>query len=359
MSDLNSLRAQIDAIDSELVAKLQERIRLAAEVGRVKRSQGSAIFAPGREEQVFARIQKAAGPDSLLSPKAQRAIWREIISAMIALEAEITIAYLGPEGTFTEQAAHKHFGSSLMYEPMRTIADVFMAVERGEADYGVVPIENSTEGAVIHALDMLAGTELKIVAESYLPIEHCLLSRSPLEAITVVHSKDQALGQCRDWLRRHLPEAQLIDCESTARAVQIAKEREGVAAIAGALASERYAVPLVRKAIQDRSDNVTRFFVIGAGQGGKPLGQDRDKTSILIALKDEVGALEKAVSAFSQRAINLCKIESRPNRQRAWEYHFFIDIEGHWEDPPVKEAIAELEKICVLVKWLGSFPKMR
>ncbi len=358
MTDLDKLRAQIDAIDSDIVARLQERVRLAAEVGHAKRQEGSPIFAPSREEEVFARIVAAAGEDSLISPQALRAIWREIISAMIALEAEIKVAYLGPEGTFTEQAALKHFGSSLTYEPMRTIADVFMAVARKEADYGVVPIENSTEGAVIHALDRLAETDLKIVAESYLPIEHCLLSRAGLGAITEVHSKDQALGQCRDWLRRHLPQARLVDCESTARAVQIAAERDGVAAIASELASEKQGVPILERGIQDRSDNVTRFFVIGEVQA-RPLGQDRDKTSLLLSLKDEVGALEKTVAAFSGRGINLCKIESRPNRLRAWEYYFFIDIEGHWQDEAVQAAVADLNERCLLVKWLGSYPKMR
>ncbi|MGF1448030.1 MAG: prephenate dehydratase [Opitutales bacterium] len=358
MTDLAKLRTQIDAIDREIVARLQERVRLAAEVGHAKRLQGSPIFSPGREEEVFARIEAAAGADSLLSTRALRAIWREIISAMIALEAEINVAYLGPEGTFTEQAALKHFGSSLTYEPMRTIADVFMAVERGEADYGVVPIENSTEGAVIHALDMLAETDLKIVAESYLPIEHCLLARGSLEHIAEVHSKDQALGQCRDWLRRHLPQARLVDCESTARAVQIAAERTEVAAIASELASEKQGVPILERGIQDRRDNVTRFFVIGEALS-KRLGRDRDKTSLLLSLKDEVGALEKAVAAFSERGINLCKIESRPNRQRAWEYFFFIDIEGHWEDKDVQTAVADLNQRCLLVKWLGSYPKMR
>jgi chorismate mutase/prephenate dehydratase len=238
---------------------------------------------------------------------------------------------------------------------MKTIPDVFLEVERGDADYGVIPIENSTEGAVFHSLDMLVESELRIVSQIYLPIEHCLISRSPLDAIREVHSKDQALGQCREWLRRHLPDAQLVEAVSTAAAVRTAAERPEVAAIAGALAAELHDLPVLERGIQDKADNVTRFLVVGKTLA-RPLSGGRDKTSLVISINDEVGALEKALKPFGKRGINLTKIESRPSRRKAWDYYFFIDLVGHHDDAAVQEALAELKAHCPFVKWLGSYP---
>lgn len=351
--DLASVREKIDAIDQEIVTKLNDRVRLAADVARAKHEAGLPIYHPEREEQVLAGLEQInTGP---LSSQAIRRIYREIISAMIALEKKLQIAYLGPEGTYTEQAARKNFGSSLDYLPMGTIADVFAAVEKGETDYGVIPIENSTGGAVIHSLDMLADTDLKIINQVYLPIDHCLISNSPLEDIREVHSKDQALLQCRQWLARHLPKAALVEASSTAQAVQRAGQEEGIAAVASEIAAERYNVPVVARAIQERANNVTRFLVIARESGGKT-GSGKDKTSIVVSINNEVGTLVRVLEPFSSRGIDLTKIESRPSRRKAWDYLFFIDFKGHWNDAHVQGAITELKQSCPMVKWLGSYP---
>jgi chorismate mutase / prephenate dehydratase len=351
--DLDSLRKQIDAVDLEIIERLNARVRLAGEVGRAKQKHGAHTYVPSREEAVFERLI-AANPGPL-TPAALKAVYREIISASVALQKELAIAYLGPEATFTHQAALKNFGSSLRFQPCATIPDVFTAVERGEADHGVVPIENSTEGAVFHSLDMLVETELKIVAQVFLPIEHCLISKEPLEKIKIVFSRDQALGQCREWLRRNLPAAPAEAMDSTAEAVRRARETPGAAAVASRLAAELYGVPIVAAGIQDRADNVTRFLVLGKNVS-PPLGQGRDKTSLVFSLHDQPGALLRALEPFSARGVNLSKIESRPSRQKVWHYYFFIDCLGHWEDAVIQEAVTALRRECPFVKWLGSYP---
>ncbi|GHB94582.1 prephenate dehydratase [Cerasicoccus arenae] len=350
--DLGPVREKIDGIDREIIAKLNERFRLASEVARVKHKAGLPIYHPGREEALLRKLAEInPGP---LSESGMRAIYREIISAMISLEAPMTIAYLGPEATYTEQAARKNFGTQPNYAPMPTIPDVFAAVEKGEADHGVIPIENSTGGVVSHSIDMLAETDLTIINQVYLSIEHCLISQSPLEEVREVRSKDQALAQCREWLARHLPHAQQVDADSTAQAVKQAGELKGVAAIASELAAEKYEVPILAKGIQDRANNVTRFLVLGREPVGSGTGHDR--TSLLLSLNDEPGALEKALKPFSSRGINMTKIESRPSRRKAWDYLFYIDIDGHWSDEIVQAAVGELKACCPLVKWLGSYP---
>ncbi len=354
--DLNIVREKIDSVDRQIIGLLNERVRLAGEVGQIKKQNGAPIYVPSREEQVMRKlVELNEGP---LAEETIRRIYREIISASIALEKALVIAYLGPEATYTHQAAMKNFGSSLDYRAMPTIPDVFTSVNRREADYGVIPIENSTGGAVLHSLDMLAETDLKIVAQIYLPIEHCLITRTPMEEIREIHSKDQALLQCRDWLQRHLPKARLIDCSSTAEAVKLAANEPGIAAIASEVAAQQYDVPILVRAIQDKMDNVTRFLVIGR-ESAPPTGSGLDRTSMVISINDEVGALEKALHPFSSRGINLTKIESRPSRRKAWDYVFFIDFDGHWEDVKIQDAVTELKNRCPLVKWLGSYPKAR
>jgi chorismate mutase/prephenate dehydratase len=346
-------REAIDAIDREMVRLLNERVQEAGAIGKIKHASGAPYYDPSREAQVMDKI--AALNSGALNPTALRAIYREIISASIALEKKLAIAYLGPEATYTHQAAVRNFGVSLDYRPMKTISDVFTEVERGEADYGVIPIENSTEGAVFHSMDMLVDTDLYICSQVYLPIEHCLISQSPLAEIKEVHSKDQALGQCRAWLRRNLPDAQLVDTSSTAHAVKLAKSSRVVAAVASELAAELYELPVVQRGIQDKTDNVTRFLVVGKTEA-QALGSGRDKTSLVFSLKDECGALEKVLEAFASRGINLSKIESRPSRRKAWDYYFFIDLIGHRADAEVQAAFKELEGHCSFVKWLGSYP---
>lgn len=353
--DLSELRKRIDAVDREIVTRLNERVRLACEIGRIKAQTGQDFYVPSREELVFEKLQELnEGP---LPEAGLRAIYREVMSSATALQKPLGIAYLGPEATYTHQAAVKNFGRSVQYLPFPSIPDVFHAVERGEADYGVVPIENSTEGAVgIRSLELLVESPLKVIAQVYLEVSHCLISRSALAQIRVVRSKDNALGQCRQWLARHLPHAVLEEAASTAAAVEQASSESGVAAIAGRLAAELYGVPIVAEGIHDRAENVTRFLVLGRTVSA-PLGGGRDRTSLAFTLNDEVGSLQSVLQAFSKRRINMVKIESRPSRQKLWDYIFFIDVVGHIEDAIVSEAMAELKRLCPQVKWLGSYPQ--
>ncbi len=355
--DLSAIREQIDKLDGELVRILNERLTLAAEIGKLKRSQGGQIYVAEREDAVLRKV--TGRNDGPIKNEALRAIYREIMSAAIALEKPLVIAYLGPEASNTHGAALKKFGASVEYHGMATVSDIFTAVEKGETDYAVIPIENSTEGSVREALDSFVESDLKIVAQIYLEISHALISTSQLEEIERVYSKDQALAQCRHWLQRHLPHAQLVDAPSTSRAVQMAKDERGVAAIAGELAAEHYGVPVVARNIQDKADNTTRFFVIGKKASGA-VGGGKDITSLLVSLGDEAashsGALLKMLMPLANRGINLSKIESRPSKKRPWDYYFFLDVTGHYEDPNMKSAVAELRTFCPLVKWLGSYP---
>ncbi|MFM9092334.1 MAG: prephenate dehydratase [Verrucomicrobiota bacterium] len=268
---------------------------------------------------------------------------------------------MGPEASNTHAAALRKFGASVGYHPMATVADIFTAVEKGETDYAVIPIENSTEGSVREALDSFVESDVKVVAQVYMEINHALISSVPLEAVTRVYSKDQALAQCRHWLQRHLPHAQLVDAPSTSRAVQLAKAEPGTAAVAGELAAEHYGVPVLVRNIQDKADNTTRFFVLGRQPSGSA-GAGKDLTSLLVSLGDEAashsGALLRMLMPLAERGINLSKIESRPSKRRPWDYYFFLDVTGHYEDPAMRDAIAELRRFCPMVKWLGSYPQV-
>jgi len=351
--ELEHLRSKIDEIDREVTRLLNDRVRAAAEIGKIKSEKGLDPYDPAREEEVFRKVcELNEGP---VEDLALRTIYREVVSASIALQKKMVIGYLGPEATFTQQAAIKNFGSSLEYKPLADVPDVFREVELGACDYGVVPVENSTEGAVNRSLDLLVDTELIIVAQVYLKIEHCLFSISPLDEITKVSSKDQALAQCGEWLRRNLPSAVTEEATSTAEAVRRAKDEPGLAAIAGSLAGRIYGVPCLAEGIQDKKDNLTRFLVVGR-KDQERREQVNYKTSLVLSVTDEVGALQEALRPFGARGLNLCKIESRPSRLKPWDYYFFIDFLGHREDEPAAEAIAELEKTCTFVKCLGSYP---
>ncbi|MBM3872790.1 MAG: prephenate dehydratase [Verrucomicrobia bacterium] len=357
--DLAAIRSQIDVLDRRIVDLLNERLALAAEIGRLKRSQGGPIYVAEREDAVLRKVCALNGGP--IKDDALKAIYREIMSAAIALEKPLLISYLGPEASNTHAAAMRKFGASVEYHAMPTIADLFTAVEKGESDYAVIPIENSTEGSVREALDCFVESDLKIVAQIYLEITHALISASPIEQIERVCSKDQALAQCRHWLQRHVPHAQLVDAPSTSRAVQIAKETPGTAAIASELAAQYYGVPVLAHGIQDKADNTTRFFVVGKRPSG-PVGNGRDVSSFLISLGDEAaahsGALLKMLMPLAERGINLSKIESRPSKKRPWDYYFFIDVTGHYDDPAMKQALVELKQFCPMVKWLGSYPSV-
>jgi len=353
MKELEPLRNQIDEFDEQILKLLNARIRCAAEIGHIKRKQGAPIYVASREEEVLKKLSTLnEGP---LDDAAIRAIYREVMSAAIALEKPMSIAYLGPEATFTHQAALKKFGESIDYHAIPAIPDVFHIVAKGDADYGVIPIENSTEGAVSHSMDMFFESDLKICAQVYLSITQNLISLSPVEKIERVFSKDQAIAQSRNWLRANLPNASLNSCDSTTQAVKIAKEDPTCAAIASAVAADVYGVPVVANNIQDRTDNTTRFLVIGKESSGYTPGIEF-KSSFLVSVNDEVGALERMLSVFSKRKLNLSKIESRPSGKAPWKYCFFVDVMGHAEQESVNEAIEDLKSFCSFVKWLGSYP---
>ena len=350
--NLDHLRDQIDSLDEEIVRLLNERIRVVQAIGEAKKESGAEIYVPSRERAVFEKIKRLnEGP---LPEESAHAIYREIMSAALALETEMKIAYLGPEATFTHQAARSKFGASVEYIPTATISEVFDRVQNRTADYGVVPIENSTEGAVTHTFDQFATTSLKICAEIYLPISLTLLSKVEREQVRVIYSKQEVFGQCRTWLQTHLPEVELSPVESTTKAVQLAMETEGSAAIASAMASDMYGIEVLANGIQDMQGNTTRFLVIGQNFSAST---GDDKTSVVFGVKHAVGALHEALSVFKADEINLSKIESRPSRNKAWEYYFFVDVDGHAEDQPVAKALEELQGHCTLMTVLGSYPK--
>lgn len=348
---LQEHRQAIDRLDKQIVALLNERTRHVLEIGAIKLRSGDEIYAPHRELAVLDRVCKLnAGP---ITNESLRAIYREIMSSALSLEKTMTIAYFGPEATFTHQAAIRRFGSSLNYTPHKTIADVFTEVAKGRADYGVVPIENSTEGVVTHTLDMFVDSALKIVAQIVLPIQQCLIGNTPVADVKKVYSHPQAIAQCRQYLQTHLVHAEVVETSSTTRAAELASREKGCAAIASALAAERYGVKILEKDIQDSSTNATRFFVLGR-QCPAPTG--RDRTSLMLSIAHEVGALHKALSIFSKHKLNMTRIESRPNKRKAWEYFFFVDLDGHFDDEKVASAIGQLQKLCNFVKVLGSYP---
>lgn len=344
-------RDAIDKLDRQIIRLLNERTEHACAIGEYKLQHGQEIYAPHREQAVFARICKLnKGP---IRDSAMRAIYREIMSSSLSLEKTMKIAYLGPEATFTHQAAIKKFGASLEYSTQKTIADVFAEVGKHRADYGVVPIENSTEGVVNHTLDMFVDCELQIVSQILLPISHCLLSKVPRKQIKKLYVHPQTRAQCRTWIQMFLPDAEIVETSSNARSTEMAKRSRTAAAIAGELCSEKYKVPIIEHDIQDNAANATRFLVLGR-ECSPPTGNDR--TSIMFSIADKVGALHDSLSPFRRLKINMTKIESRPTKRRAWRYFFFVDLDGHSQDKKIEKAIGQLEKECSFVKVLGSYP---
>ncbi|MEK7677397.1 MAG: prephenate dehydratase [Verrucomicrobiota bacterium] len=344
-------RKAIDKLDEQIVRLLNVRTKHVLEIGALKLKAGEEIYAPHRELAVLERICKRnEGP---ITNESLRAIYREIMSSALSLEKSMTIAYFGPEATFTHQAAIRRFGSSLRYVPLKTIADVFAEVSKNRADYGVVPVENSTEGIVTHTLDMFVDSDLKIVAQIVLPIQHCLVGNTKKEEIKKLFSHPQALAQCRAWIQDNLPRAEIIESSSTTRAAALAAAERNSAAIASSLAAERYHLRVLEKDIQDNSANATRFLVLGR-QCSPPTGHDR--TSLMLSIADEVGALHRALAPMRRFKINMTKIESRPNKRKAWEYFFFVDCDGHVQEKKLAKAIAEIAKECNFVKVLGSYP---
>jgi len=349
---IDSLRKQIDQLDREIVERLQQRADLAIRIGVQKGT--NAIYVPEREHQVLENVVQA-GQSGPLRAEDLRAIYREVLSACRALERPTRVAYLGPEHTFTHQAATTQFGQAATFLPARSVDEVFLQVEKGNADYGVVPMENSTEGGVTPTLDSFVrylDTSIRICAEIALPVSHHLVSPSPLEAIKVVYSHPQALAQCRRWLSEHVPHAETQEVVSTAAAVARVKQEPGAAAIGSELAAAAEGVPVVARNIQDQVDNVTRFVVLGK-RLPEPTGNDR--TALLFSVVDRPGALYHALGIFAKHSINLTFILSRPSRRRSWDYYFFVDLEGHPAVEPVAIALEELQRECALVKVLGAW----
>lgn len=353
---LEPLRKEIDRLDSQIIELLNQRAQLVHQVGETKRAQGISIYAPEREETLLKKLdaKSKALPDSLLDAKAIRAIYREIMSASLALEKDLAIAYLGPEATWTHQAARSRFGASVRYTPQTNISDVFHQVARGQADYGVVPIENSTEGAVNYTLDAFMESDLRICAQILLKIENNLIANIPRDEIRKIYSHPQVFGQCRAWLERHMHNVDLIEVSSTTRAAELAAAEPNAAALAGRMAAEVYQLAILEAAVQDNPNNTTRFLVISPTTC-PPTGHD--KTSLMFCVRDKAGALFSALEPFNRLKISLSKIVSRPSKRKAWEYFFFVDLEGHYTDEPVAKAIDELEAHCSFIKILGSYPK--
>ncbi len=350
---LHEIRKRIDTIDKQLLDLLSQRADLVHEVGLIKKRDGLQIYAPDREEALLRKLVEMN--EGRLPEKSIRSIYREIMSAALALEEDLKIAYLGPEGTWTHQAAIKKFGHSVNYTPHASFSDVFDDVARRRADYGVVPIENSTEGAVSHTLDLFVDSPLRICAQILLRIDNNLLATIAREEVRTLYSHPQVFGQCKNWILRNLPDADLVEVSSTTKAAHLAHEKasEGAAALGGRLAAELAGLEVLDEAIQDRATNTTRFLVIGE-KTCPPTGNDR--TSILFSVHDRPGSLVAALKAFDSFEINMSKIESRPSKQKDWEYIFYVDLADHCENGQVSSALEELEKHCSLVKLLGSYP---
>lgn len=367
--DLNDLRDAIDTVDDEVLSLIHKRAALASAVGERKVSQPNAPFyVPSREASIIRRLlnrntEAAAESHAAKIPdEAIHGIYRGIIGACLALEHPMTIAYLGPEGTFSHTAAQRQFGDTSAYLPCPNLAQVFEEVESGRATYGVVPIENAFEGAVNDTHDKFADfdLDLSICAEIQLSIHHQLLSScEKLSDIEVVYSHPQPLGQCKAWLASHLPQASLCEVASTGKGGEIVKQdvdQQHSAAIASMVMAERLALPVLAANIEDHHHNTTRFFVIGQ-HDSPPSGED--KTGLVIAMKDVPGALYGLIKPFAERDMGLTRIESRPSKKKLWEYIFFVDVQGHRDDQNMSDAIAEVEALGALVKVLGSYPVSR
>jgi len=351
---LDDLRRKIDQIDANMLELLVERAEVAASIGEAKEATDAVVYAPSREAELLrALTNDELGP---LGPASVEAVFREIVSACRGLQQVPSVAYLGPQHTFTHLAARKRFGHRANFEPVGSISDVFNAVERHQTNFGVVPIQNSTEGVVGQTLDCLLDTPLRICAEIYVQVNHFLASSGEMEQIRQVRSHPQVLAQCRQWLRENLPSAeQIATSSSSAAADEVAGDRS-VAAICTREAAEAHGLNVLAEHVEDLADNRTRFFVVG-DIDVPPTGED--KTSVVFSTPHRAGTLHRALSAFFLYEINLTMIQSRPARGRLWEYVFFVDFEGHRDDPAAAAALKQLSEFCPLLKILGSYPAER
>lgn len=348
-----SLRDEIDTIDSQLIELLCRRAACAAEIGQAKRSNGIPTLDLCREADVIkTAVSNNVGP---LPDLAMRRIFTEIISACRALQSPTRVSYLGPEATFSHMAAVEHFGKSCDFQARNTIVDVFRDVESGQAEFGVVPVENSTEGAVGLTLDQLAVSNVKVCGELFLPVSHALMSReTDARNIQTVLSHPQALAQCFGWVTRNLPGTTTVEMPSTAASARRAAEEPRTAAVGSVMQARYYGLNVLARDIQDRAENLTRFFILGAGKCRRT---GKDKTSILFTTPHQPGALRRALTPFEESGINLSRIESRPSKERPWDYIFFVDFEGHLADPPVKATLETLKGCAEKLKILGCYPQ--
>jgi len=353
---LREIRARIDALDAQIQQLIAQRARCAQEIAQAKTAAGEGngnFYRPDREAEVLRRVvERDSRP---LPPEEMARIFREIMSACLALESPLRVAFLGPEGTYTHAAALKHFGQSVQTAPLGAIDEVFREVEARDAHFGVVPIENSTEGVVTHTLDMFVRSPLRICGEVELRVHHCLLAKSgALGDVRRVLAHQQSLAQCREWLNAHLPRVDIVAVSSNAEAARQVANDAGAAAIAGETAAALYRLNILARNIEDEPNNTTRFLIVGPLDPGVT---GADKTSLLLSAPNRPGMLHDLLNALAKRNISLTRIESRPSRQGLWEYVFFIDIDGHAHEPRIAEALDELRAQAAFVKLLGSYPK--
>lgn len=352
MHNVEKLRKEIDEIDNTILTLLNKRSNIVLDIAHIKRNENAKFYSPERERQILERLttlNKGPFPNETL-----KVIYREILSASLSLEEPLKVACLGPLATFTHLAALRHFGSSAQFIPVESIKDVFDTVEKGKADFGVVPIENSNEGVISYTLDLFIDSELKVSAEVLLEITHNLLSLSgDRSKIKKVYSFSPATAQCRRWIQQNLAGIPVVEATSTANAAELASRDEDAAAIASDLAAKIYNLQFIERHIEDSRQNYTRFLVISKDF---PKESGHDKTSIMFTLKNKPGSLYNSLEPFKKAKINLTKIESRPSKRKAWEYIFFADMEGHIENKKLRKAIDAVKENCLFLKILGSYP---
>ncbi len=350
--DLKDLRDSIDSLDQEIVDKIQARAKLASQIGEIKRAKGEPIYRPDREKDVYEKIKRInPGP---LPDSAMTSIYREIMSASIAIEKGLTIGYLGPQGSFSHQAVRARFGASVQSMQYTSIPEVFRSVETGKCDYGVVPIENSSEGLVNSTLDMFLMSDLQIYSEIYIKISICLIGfENDLKKIDTLYGIKIANSQCKNWIAANLPNITIIETSSTAKAAEIVAEKKEGGAIASKIAAEIYGLNVIRESIEDLTNNSTRFLIIGKSQC---LPTGKDKTSIVFSIPDKAGSLFNALKPFYENKISLTKIESRPTRRNLWQYNFFIDFYGHEKEPLISDILKEIKEQSNYFRVLGSYP---
>ncbi|MCC2671166.1 MAG: chorismate mutase [Armatimonadetes bacterium] len=353
--EIHDHRKRIDALDREIVRLINERAECARRIGAAKEKTGTVVYIPERERQVFDRV--VAANEGPLPDAAIQAIYREVVSACRALERPLTIAYWGPPASNTHVAARQRFGSSAEFQQTGSIGETFAVVEAGKSDFGIVPVENSTDGVIAQSLDRFLNCDLRICAETYVPIQHNLLSHAAtVKEIRRVYTMFQATGQCREWISRHLGHVEMVETTTTARGAELASQEPESGAIANSYAAEYYQVPVLAEHIEDNPRNRTRFWVIGRTE---PAPSGRDKTSLLFSVAHRPGALVDALSTFSEFGVSLTFIESRPTKQTPWEYVFFVDLQGHPSDPdsPLAQALPVFQERCLFTRILGSYPE--